>query len=276
MEKTKNFFKYEDSLKDIYKCFEVEATLEKALTEKITYEVINQKVSAQVNTINFGIRKINSKFTEKSKNYDIVKEEILDVVTKYENVLTELAEFYDEKIEQLILRKFELENHYVGRLSRKKYLNLYKKKQYLLKGEKIKSILTSGIKKAINLIKDRKENNDILKKDKEENDVEENIDIVDQKIKENDEKLDIINKEIFLTTTEIQKLNERKKKAILDAMETEDKWITTKIRKPRTFEKITRFFTSRINTPKVIKKNIIDPLNEKINSFINVELKNIK
>ena len=49
----------------------------------------------------------------------------------------------------------------------------------------------------------------------------------------------------------------------------------TKIKKPRTFEKITRFFSSRINTPKVIKKNLIDPLNERIDYFIENELSNI-
>ena len=262
MEKTKNSFKFENALKDINNCIIVESTLDKTLTIKMTDEVINQKVSAQVSTINFGIKKINSKFNEKSKNYDTVKEEVLDVITRYEDALSKLAKFYDEKIEQLILRKFELENYYVCMLVRKKYLDLYKNKHNLLKGAKLKQALTSGIKKAINLIK----------KDNEKSDENKTSEVIELKIKENDDKIEKVNKEIFLITSEIQKLNDRKKKAILDAMETEEKWITTKIRKPRTFEKITRFFISRINTPKAIKKNIIDPLNEKINHFIKNEL----
>ena len=85
-----------------------------------------------------------------------------------------------------------------------------------------------------------------------------------------------INKEIYLISTEIKKLNERKKDALYNAMELEDKWMITKIKKPKTFERITRFFSSRINTPKVVKKNLIDPLNERIDSFLECELSCMK
>ena len=37
-----------------------EAILERALADKITDEIITQKVNAQINSINFGIKKINS------------------------------------------------------------------------------------------------------------------------------------------------------------------------------------------------------------------------
>lgn len=89
----------------------LEAMVNRALTDKITSETINQKVNSQMNAITIGIKGINSKFNEKSKNYDITKASILDALTNYEAALIELSEFYDGKIEQLILRKVELESH---------------------------------------------------------------------------------------------------------------------------------------------------------------------
>ena len=89
----------------------LDAMVNRALTDKITSETINQKVSAQMNAITVGIKGINPRFNEKSKNYDITKAAILDALTNYESALIELSEFYDGKIEQLILRKVELESH---------------------------------------------------------------------------------------------------------------------------------------------------------------------
>ena len=90
---------------------QLDAMVNRALTDKITSETINQKVNSQMNAISVGIRNINPKFNEKSKNYDITKTAILDALTHYEAALVELSEFYDGKIEQLILRKVELESH---------------------------------------------------------------------------------------------------------------------------------------------------------------------
>jgi len=55
-----------------------------------------------------------------------------------------------------------------------------------------------------------------------------------------------------------------------------DKWIATKIKKPRTFTKITRFISSRFNTPKLVNKIILEPLNHRIDEFIHNELANVK
>lgn len=90
---------------------DLDAMVNRALTEKITSETINQKVNSQMNAITIGIKNINPRFDEKSKNYDITKAAILDTLTNYESALVELSEFYDRKIEQLILRKVELESH---------------------------------------------------------------------------------------------------------------------------------------------------------------------
>jgi len=62
-------------------------------------------------------------------------------------------------------------------------------------------------------------------------------------------------------------LNEEKIKKIFDAMESENKAISTQIRKPRTFSKITKFFVNKFNTYNVIMKNVIEPMNQKIDEF---------
>lgn len=85
-----------------------------------------------------------------------------------------------------------------------------------------------------------------------------------------------VEKEIYLINEEIKRINERKKQNILEAMEVGGKWVTTTIKKPRTFSRITRFFASRFNTPKIIIKTIIEPLNERIDDFVNNELANVR
>ena len=59
-------------------------------------------------------------------------------------------------------------------------------------------------------------------------------------------------------------------------MEVGDKWVATTIKRPRTFTKITRFFSSRFNTAKLVNKIILEPLNRRIDEFVNTELANVK
>lgn len=267
----------------------LEAVLERALADKITIETVEQKVEAQINSIDFGIKKINSRFTAKSKNYSIVKEQVSELMERYEMALKQLGEFYDEKIEQLILRKFELQINFIGSVVRQEYLIRQRNiKNNVKNNDRIKNILTLGIKKTIEIIKEkkRKSNIDVKEinklKDKEAiekehmSKINNGIEVIEDKIIKNKIYMEKINKEIYLITLEIKKLNERKKEALLNAFESDEKGMITKIKKPRTFERITRFFSSKINTPKVIKQTLIDPLSEKINYFVENELSNVK
>ena len=83
-------------------------------------------------------------------------------------------------------------------------------------------------------------------------------------------------KEIKSINDEIDKINERKRLALEEAMETKDKWIATTIRKPRVFSRITRFFSNKFNTSKVITQTVIEPLKIRINDFKANELADIK
>lgn len=281
--------KFKDFAENANEEIKKEAILERAFSDKVTTETIEQKINAQINSINFGIKKINSRFTEKSKNYNVVKEQIIELMDKYESALKQMGEFYDEKIEQLILRKMELQTNLVGSIVRQQYLLKRKKiKSNVKNNDKIKNILILGIKKTIEMIKEkkRKSNIDVKEinklKDKETIEkehslkIKNSIELIEEKLDQNKNYMEKINKEIYLITIEIKKLNERKKEILFSAIETDDKWLITKIKKPKTFERITRFFSSKINTPKVIKKTLIDPLNERINFFIQNELSGIK
>lgn len=280
-------------LKNVYEKTSDEITLDavvnRALTEKITSEVINQKVNAQMNAISVGIRNINKKYNEKSKNYDITKAAILDSLTRYESALVELSEFYDTKIEQLILRKVELESHLLGTLMRNRYLyELENKKMQQKDNDKVKNKIASSFKGMVEKFSKKKHtsNTDISLINKASDAVDIENEIVNQindkleriKLEQNKNKENIlkVEKEVRAINNEIVRINERKKENLLRAMEVGDKWIATNIKKPRTFSKITRFFSSKFNTPKLINKIILEPLNNRIDQFINNELANVK
>lgn len=269
---------------------ETDAMLRRAYTDRISVDTINEKVVAQMNAIKIGIYDINPKFKEGSKNYDTTKKLVSETLANYEKTLIELSEFYDGKIEQLILRKVELEAGLVGSILNEEYLNeKVIRKNEQKDNDRVKKSVTDNIKLAIEEITSRKKaKNEIdfndISKLIDGKDVAEEINTklnkriektVDDK-KANKEFLNKVEKEIALIDDEIDKINERKKQSIYDAMEVGDKAIATNIRKPRMFKKITRFFVSRFNTAKIVESSIIEPLNLRIEGFRNNELVNMK
>lgn len=267
----------------------IDAMVNRALTDKITSETINQKVNSQMNAITVGIKNINPKFNENSKNYDITKAAILDTLTNYEAALVELSEFYDGKIEQLILRKVELESHLLGSIVKDEYLIKKEEEKKIQKdNDKVKRNISTAFKNMIEKLGNKKKQNEIdatlISKAKDAQDIEFEIDeqlsARIEKTKEeetqNKDRIAKVEKEIFLINDEIKRINERKKQNLLDAMEVGEKWVTTTIKKPKTFSRITRFFVSKFNTPKIIIKTIIEPLNGRIEDFVNNELSNVK
>ena len=101
---------------------EVSALVNRALADKISTETINKKVNNQLNSIYAQMSRINPKFNESSKNYKTIKQDILDVLTDYELALTELSDYYDVQLEELILKKVELEANLVGKVFREENL----------------------------------------------------------------------------------------------------------------------------------------------------------
>ena len=266
------------------------AIVSRAYTDKISKETIEEKVEAQMNSIKISMHEINPRFKEGSKNFDTTKEAIIRVMAEYEQALKELSEFYDGKIEQLILRKVELEAHLVGTLLHEEYLyqeieRSKKQKDF----DYVKDTISSTIKKVFDRLTNKKKDKQeidvsLLQKMQDAKDVEDEIDVgnskkvevTEQDKKENKEFLEKIEKEIRLIDDEIKRINERKKQSLYEAMEIGEKYMTVTIKKPKMFKKITRFFVSRFNTAKVIENTIIEPLNQRIESFKNNELSSMK
>lgn len=266
------------------------AMISRAYTEKISSETIEEKVNAQMNAIKIGIQEINPKFKEGSKNYDSTKSAILEAMTNYEAALKELSDFYDGKIEQLILRKIELQANLVGTIINEEYLSEKEKRKIVQKDtDKVKKSVTSTLRRAIEKITKRKTEKQpvdvrMLEDLKDSEDIESElntklsnrIEKTVQDKKENKEFIEKIENEIRLIDEEIKKINERKKQSLYDAMEVGEKYMVSTIKKPRMFKKITRFFVSRFNTAKVVNNTILLPLNQRIESFRNNELSSIK
>lgn len=265
------------------------AIISRAFADRISVDSINQKVEAQMNAISAGIHGINPKFNEGSKSYDSVRQSIVETMANYESNLIELSRFYDTKIEQLILRKAELEAILSGVILNDEYL--YQKEQQRIsqkENDKVRTKISEGIKKVIERIKGKSESKQIdprlLSSMQDNKDVEmeltqkmeQNVEKTRNDSKDNKERLEKVEKEIRLINEEIKRLNKLKKDALYNAMEVGDKSIDINVKKPRVFNRITRFFVSRFNTPKVIAQTIIEPLNQRIESFRNNELLSMK
>lgn len=267
-----------------------EAMVNRAYIDKTSQTTIAEKVNAQMNSIKAEINNINPRFKEGSKNYDSTEKLVTETLENYENVLVELSEFYDRKIEQLILRKVELEASLMGAILNEEYLaNKIIKKSNQKENDKVKKSVKENIKSVLEKLKFKKENKKEVDPKMIANmmdgqdiavELEQKLtDRVEKTIQDknnNKEFISNVEKEILMINTEIDRINERKKKAIYDAMEAGNKELSINICKPKMFKKITRFFISRFNTAKVVQTSIIDPLNLRIESFKNNELVSMK
>lgn len=267
------------------------AMVSRAYIDRVSTDTINDKVNAQMNSIKTGIYNINPKFKEGSKNYDETKRLVTETLADYEQALVELSQFYDGKIEQLILRKVELESSLIGSVLNDEYLrqevvSANDKKE----NDKVKLSVKDSIRSVIERFKGKKSNKSEVINPMEIAKLLDQQDVVCEmeeqfttKIeKRQDDKMQNaeftkkVEKEIALIGTEIERINERKKQSISDAMEVGGKEMTTTIRRPRVIKRITTFFASRFNTAKVVETTIIAPLNSRIESFRTNELSDMK
>ncbi len=267
-----------------------EAKIRRAYVNKVSEEVISEKVDNQLNSIKAEIYRLNPNFREGSKNYDKTKEIVTETITSYEKALIDLGSFYDGKIEQLILKKVELEAGLIGSILNDEYLyNMMVETENTQKDDKVRKTLKENFNNVLKKFLKKKEESNIadpkmITKLIDSNDVageikESVIDMLERFSNEKTQNKEIMmgfEKEIAMVNAEIDRVNERKKKSIYDAMEVGDKSLTTSIKRPRLFARITRFFSSRFNTAKVVENTIIDPLRLRIESFKNNELSNIQ
>ena len=266
------------------------ALVNRALTDKISTETINQKVNNQLNSIYVSMNRINPNFNETSKNYGIIKKNILDVLTDYESALTEFSDYYDKKLENLILKKVELESNLVGKIFREEALTKdetiktkMKDKDYLKMSfsEKTRDIATkvSAQKNFNNIINyiDIRALKDLKDLESERNNkIDKKILKIKEKNENNQSEIKKIESEIQKVSKEIIEMNEKKRLGLEEAMETKDKWISVTLKKPSVWTKTKRFFSNRFNTINVISKTIIEPLKIRVQEFRVNELKGLK
>ena len=265
------------------------ATIKRALADKVSKETINMKVNNQFNSIQASMYKINPKFNEKSKHYDIIKKEILDVLTDYEATLTEYSDYFDSKIEDLILKRVELESHLIGRIFKEEnFKSDENKKEKQKETDKLKNTLGETNRKYFEIFSNRKKENNLnlqdIRKIEDSLDLEQeqmqklekNVERIKEKNKTNMSEIAGLEKNLVNINKQIEELENNKKMLLEEAMETKNKWISVTIKKPHAFSKITRFFSSKFNTPKMVSKTIIEPLKLRISEFKTNELDNLK
>ena len=266
------------------------AVVNRALVDKVSTETINQKVNNQLNSIYTSMNRINPKFNENSKNYGIIKQNILDVLTDYELALTEFSDYYDLKIEDLILKKVELESHLIGKVFKEE--NIKKDENFKTKlkdNNNLKMTFLEKAKSIVDTVSARKQesnfidSSDIRKlQDLEDLDTEQDsqlskkISKLQENNKTNQAEIAGIEKEIKKISKQIDEMNEKKRLGLETAMETREKWISITIRKPSVWSRTKNFFSNRFSTTKVISKTIIAPLKMKISEFRVNELEGLK
>ena len=266
------------------------ALVNRALADKISTETINQKVNNQLNSIYTSMTRINPKFNETSKNYGIIKQDILDVLTDYELALTELSDYYDNQLEELILKKVELESNLVGKVFREE--NIKKDENIRIKFKDKDMLKMSFSERAKNIaekVSAKKQTNSSIdftdiRKLQELNDLEvEQTNRLDEKIlklqerdKTNQAEIVGLENEIKKVSKQIKEINEKKRLGLEAAMETREKWISVTLRKPSVWNRTKSFFSNRFSTAKVVSKTVIAPLKMKVKEFRVNELEGLK
>ena len=278
---------YYDSLESKIK---TDAVVTKAYTDKLSSKTIENKIDSQLNSITASIHSINNKFTEGSKNYDLAKKNITDAISRYKENLVELSEFYDGKIEQLILSKVEIEASLLGGIVKDEVLDYkFALKTKQKENDSLKQKINDNSMSCYQKILEERQKSGVvdtlaLRHKKDADDINHEIDVkmqsrIDKTLNDQKENAEVVakrEKKIRAINEEIELINQRKVDAITRAMEEGGVFLTANVKKPRTFVRIKRFFLSRFNTYKVIDDTIITPLNKKIEDFKKVELSSMK
>ncbi len=265
-----------------------EALIQRALTQKISDDVIRKKVDNKERELFDSIKRINPNITKNKKKYSDVKYAVDDIMIKYKKILLELSNFFDTKIEQLILDKLELEAHLVGSIINEEYyIEEEKKRKEDKDNDKLLLSLSSSVKNFVTKLTKRKAEKNTIDvtmisnyQDKAELEAEQKI-ILNNMVEKtqsskNDyiEKIANLEKDILNIENEIKRLNTNKENCIAEAMQSTQKEIST-IKNPSLINNIKYFLKSKINPTGVIYDTILNPMNELIVSYKENILKNI-
>lgn len=211
------------------------AKLRSVYANRLSQEIVHQKVGNQVNSMKASILSINPKFQEKSKNYDKVNEEMLQELEEFEKVLRRFADIFDDKMQVLIYQKLELELKLLVAMNQENASQTEKKSFF----------------KKRKTVKNKQEN------DKIATDIE--------KLKKQ------IQKNVKIQTH----LMEQKQNEMFSAMEVGNNAIAVGVKKRRNIKNIAKFFHYKFNPYKVIQKNVLEPFGHRIDEFKVNQLKKV-
>lgn len=250
---------WNDQLERISEEIELSATFSKIYTEKMSIEAIRTKINNQLNAMQVSMYEINPKFNEKSKNYDFIKEEMVHTLSNYETVLTEFAKKCDEPIEELILTKSEKEKQLLTAILEEKRLE-----QVVAQEKNKKNILNTVLTKIKNAVRQKEEVDvSLINQLKDNQDIQKELqEPIEETVKRRE-----LEAEIKKIEEQIETLNQEKISQIMKAMEIGDNALITELKKPKKWKKIKKFFTNRWNSHKIIMKNVIEPMNQRIEAF---------
>ena len=97
MEKVENQ-RLDNLCKKLEKLTKDQTIISAAIQYKKSQEIIDKKVKNENAAISYGIIKINKKVIENIDKYAEVEKEYQEIMKKYENDLTELAQYHDSQI----------------------------------------------------------------------------------------------------------------------------------------------------------------------------------
>lgn len=220
-----------DSLcKKLEKLTKDQAIISAAIQYKKSQEIIDQKVKNENAAISYGIIRINKKVIENLDKYTEIEKEYQEIMKKYENDLTELAQYHDSQVIMGYTKILEEE---------------LKQKEIIAK--------LFYAKKEETLAKGRVDNSD---------------DQISEKIYDMEEELTKSEQKIRRTKTTIKKRIILKEDELTSLFETKEKEIIKEnIKGPRIFDKATRFFLGKLNPTKQIQRNVFNNLKKRINEY---------
>lgn len=224
--KDKKFKEISDKWKELSYDY---AIISAAIQYKKSKELITQKISNENVAITYAINAINKKVLENPEKYTDIENEFKEIMNKYENNLTELANYHDSTIVQGYTKVLEEENKQV-----KMYTKIYE------------------------LIKE--ENDAKRKVDNSDDEIREEICNIEDEISKSELK-------VRRLKPTIRKKIEEKEKNISSAMETVQQEIQREVKGPKVFTKATKFFLGRIKPYKMIEKNVFSNVRNRIEKY---------
>lgn len=222
---------------DMNKLSKLNAIVSSAYQYKNTENIVLNKTSNEENSIIYGINSVNSKILTNRKKFENINDEKDEILNNYKQSLEKLGANYDNIITMENVKLLEEE---VEQIQLFKKIFKLKRKESIAKG----------------------------KADNSDDDIAEDIYDLEDILSKSESKTRRIK------TTLNSKIKE-KEASLMNAMESKEKELQTKIKGPQIFKSAKKFFFSKINPQKVVENSVFSNIRDRIEDF-KEDLKNMK